>query len=341
MDGPKIASIQHLRGLAALAVVLCHASNQCASHAFDLSWGIAGIDVFFVISGLIMVVAARAHNGFAFIGHRLIRVAPLYWLCTTLVVVSAALHPTLISQSQDYISYVIKSYAFIPFVMTLVENRAGPLVQQGWTLSFEMGFYILFALTFTLPIRQRIGTITALFLALTACGFWYMPDAQHAVLRTVTSPFLLEFVLGMWIGEALRSHHMLPVPLAWMGVLASSAFLIGGFIPGIRETKYIVPAAVFVFSVLSLDKAKRWPRLVGLTMLGDASYALYLTHGFAMAIIAPWTRPIATRADVWSGITAITLMTVASVALGLLVYHVLERPMQHKMRLVFDRLTRG
>ena len=93
----QIAVLQVLRAVAALTVVFGHAQHDAlvsamrAGQAFTrnhaLPWG-AGVDLFFVISGFIMVHASerlfgREGAARAFMLRRLIRIVPLYWLLAT------------------------------------------------------------------------------------------------------------------------------------------------------------------------------------------------------------------------------------------------------------------
>src|SRR6185312_17252852 len=94
---PTLVSIQALRGLAAVSVVVYHAFQWLD----DPFWiGAAGVDVFFVISGYIIWTVgtgAEASPG-RFFWRRLTRVAPAYWLMTGLVIAIAAFWPWLMPQ---------------------------------------------------------------------------------------------------------------------------------------------------------------------------------------------------------------------------------------------------
>src|SRR5665213_384 len=97
----QIGAIQILRAVAALMVVLSHAQNDALREAiangyrftrFELLPWDSGVDLFFVISGFIMVYSsqrlfATPGAGGAFISRRLIRIVPLYWMITAIALV--------------------------------------------------------------------------------------------------------------------------------------------------------------------------------------------------------------------------------------------------------------
>src|SRR5690348_841715 len=104
-DG-TVVPIQILRAVAAIAVVVSHAAQNLdrfaiapnTSHFFVS--GAAGVDLFFVISGFVMVYASEplfgsASGAVTFLYHRIVRIVPLYWLATTFYVIVAVLLPGL------------------------------------------------------------------------------------------------------------------------------------------------------------------------------------------------------------------------------------------------------
>ena len=158
-----ILEIQILRAVAALAVVVMHIGIELRYWAkATLTWteaGNAGVDLFFVISGFIMVFIAWDRFGSRgapvdFFVRRLIRIVPLYWLVTTGYVLANS-YPA---------SRIITSYLF---VLDFSANAAPlPVVLQGWTLNYEMFFYLVLALALFLPRLIAISCVSALLAAL-------------------------------------------------------------------------------------------------------------------------------------------------------------------------------
>lgn len=100
------------------------------------------MDIFFVISGFIIgMVAFLSH---LLLQRRIIRVVTLYWLATLMLVALAVVLPGEMNSTVVTAETLLKSMFFIPFEMPL---RIGPLLGQGWTLNYEIFFYLFVALT--------------------------------------------------------------------------------------------------------------------------------------------------------------------------------------------------
>lgn len=209
-DGGVLLPIQYLRGVAALMVVWHHAAGMVPWMAdlFRPRWGALGVDVFFVLSGFIMVVAThrRPVTPWTFMRQRIVRVVPLYWLLT-LVLVAAAL--ALPGQFRSVVvdpAHVLKSLLFIPHDAPGAPGELAPVLVPGWTLNYEMFFYACFALTL-----GRLRWLVVLFAGLATIG-WLLQPATAAA-RFYTSALLLEFVAGALLARAWIAAGA-PVP-AW------------------------------------------------------------------------------------------------------------------------------
>ncbi|TIV73797.1 MAG: acyltransferase, partial [Mesorhizobium sp.] len=163
----SIHSIQYLRGLAACAVVCFHVSEQFGG-PFDV--GAAGVDVFFVISGFIMWVttAGRPANPWRFMGRRITRIAPLYWIVTLLTAMGILMKPQFFYDHFFSVANFVGSLFFLP---VLQEDALHPIVVQGWTLCYEMMFYLVFTLVLFLGERWRFGVLVGALAAIVALHF--------------------------------------------------------------------------------------------------------------------------------------------------------------------------
>ena len=204
MDVHMIRQIQYLRALAAMMVVWHHAQNQVVdTQKFILptSFGAYGVDLFFMISGFIMLVTTwdKPIGPVDFMKHRIRRVVPLYWAATLLVVVMAiawpGMHKTL---KFDTVSF-FKSLFFIPYESLIFPGMLRPLLAQGWTLNYEMFFYALFAVALLVVKGWRVPVMVGVLSLLVACGFIFHPTS--AALQVYTDYRLLEFGVGMILGR--------------------------------------------------------------------------------------------------------------------------------------------
>jgi exopolysaccharide production protein ExoZ len=313
----RLHGIQYLRAVAALGVVVFHAAERSGTH---FAIGAAGVDVFFVISGFIMWVIAseRSPSPAAFLRDRIERIAPLYRIATGVMVVGAlaGLFPNLRLSAW----YVLSSLAFLAS-RSPSTGDIWPVLVQGWTLNYEMFFYALFAAALFLPARRRLAALAGLFLALAAAGWLFAPETP--ILKTWTDPLLLEFLVGIAIGEAwLRGA----VPSPASGIALIAVALVGFAFVGVTYagfTPFVLGplAAALVLGVLAFERHAAVPRLPLATYLGDSSYSTYLWHTMAISVVAKAGSLLSLPGPV-----VLIAAIVAGVAIGAAVHEILEKP---------------
>jgi exopolysaccharide production protein ExoZ len=176
---------------------------------------------------------------------------------------------------------IAKSLLFI-FYSNPVTNEPTPIVTVGWTLNYEIVFYLLFALSIRLSVSQRIIAIASIFLIL--CVFRPIVSQENALLYRMTSPQPLEFVAGMVLAH--WRHHLLRLPIL-VGLGAIAAGLAGLSLVDSGFTRFVqfAPCATFIVAggIVCEPKLRRdflIPRL-----LGDSSYSLYLTHPLVLEVL--------------------------------------------------------
>jgi exopolysaccharide production protein ExoZ len=306
----RVESVQALRAIAALFVVTLHTFGLARQSGFaaPIPFGDFGVDIFFVISGFVMVLTTqRPTHVRTFIGHRLMRVVPLYWILTTLKAVLMLALPAL-GALQFSLSHVIASYAFVPWY-----NQAGaphPIVYVGWTLTYELWFYLIFAL-----LQFRVPRVAIACLLLTLLGQIEGP----LVWNTLTDPLLLEFVMGMGIASVFLGKSW------WIPALVACCVLL---LPDSRAFFWGLPSAVLVGICVALEKW--WPRTI-LSAIGDSSYSLYLTHIF----VIPIYFRLATRVPTLPSLLVVIGAFVSTIVVGHLTYLLVEKPLgrtMHKFR---------
>jgi exopolysaccharide production protein ExoZ len=341
-ENPRtLLSIQILRAVAALGVLVHHAAHEVAVKAGvsvpfnEFVVGAGGVDLFFVISGFVMVYASERLFGRpgaprVFFLRRLARIVPLYW-ATTLILLGYiyAAHrlfpPPFISTEG-----VIASFLFWPY--PLLNGIIGPVHALGWTLNYEMFFYAVFAVAIVLSRRSAVLAIVALFIALVALGrlvalpqplaFWF-------------NPLILEFCFGMLIAHFYREGLRLPraaslaLLAAALAAYAASA-LLGPAVPW-RALEWGVPGAALV---AALALAKETPQPGGVArafgVLGDASYSLYLVHAIVFPVVRRLIEPwLALPLMPW--VYALALVA-ASIAASILSYRWFEKPITRALQ---------
>jgi peptidoglycan/LPS O-acetylase OafA/YrhL len=340
---PTLKSIQVLRAVAAIGVLTLHAATEKITHIGGAAGpfknfllGAAGVDLFFVISGFVMVYSSQSLFGRRdgprrFFLRRLARIAPLYWAVTIVIILYIyAAHGAQLWAIYSPAS-LVASFLFWPYPR--IDGFAFPVHLLGWTLNFEMFFYAVFAFAILLPRRAAVPAVCVAFAALVAIGrttvlplpflFW-------------ANPIILEFCFGMVIALAYREGFRLPPAGAWaLGIAGCVAFAVMYDPPQAwgdgRAAFWGLPGAALVASC-ALSSSTWRPGTAGrfFGLLGDASYSLYLVHPLTFPLVR-WTIGrffVGTDA----GWTYATIAWIAAIAASVVCYLVFERPITRALQ---------
>lgn len=283
----EIMSIQYLRAVAAIGVVIYHI-GLLYSHMY--TFGVTGVDLFFVISGFIMWMVSRKREASpaTFVKKRLLRIVPMYWLITIFLATCAHLRPNLFPLDHPTTSHVLLSLLFIPHPAP-IDGNILPLVSPGWTLNYEMFFYFLFAVTLAWARTYQFFVLNVLILGCVISGYLVHPSSP--VGQAYTSPLLMEFLAGIYICRAWLNGTILSKTTALTAIALGVAGITAIYALHTQLPHCIgsgVPAALIVLGAVSLESRGVILNIRWLKVLGDASYSIYLTHwlaGLAISII--------------------------------------------------------
>ena len=318
-----IWSIHYLRAIAALGVVIFHCLDDTG---WDFTFGAGGIHLFFAISGFLMwsIAEGRQRTPGAFLKDRIVRIVPLYWIATLVAVLSTYWFPGYFWQATREPLIVAKSLLFIPQIGP--EGGVYPVLYQGWTLQYEMSFYAIFSACLLFPRAARIPIISALLIALAVTGI--MLEPTEPLLKTYTDPICLDFLAGVWAAGLIRFG---------LSVRAALALTVAGWLAFIAAYNFeealsfwsdlIIPLATgsIVLGMVMIERAGRMVRWPWLRVTGEASYSIYLFQTLGFALVATFlpAMPALVQAIVYS---------VAALAVGFLVFKLVERPMLRMMK---------
>jgi exopolysaccharide production protein ExoZ len=285
-------NIQYLRFVAASLVVLHHAFAFMSRYWHRDSYfdaGAVGVDIFFVISGFIMVFITekKEQSPLRFFYHRIARLAPPYWVVTFLVALALDLAP---------ISFSVPDFSFPHFLASMLFfayphpglNEAVPLYGPGWTLNYEFFFYSIFSVALAINVRRRVALVSSALLLLVICGCFTASDGL--TIGFYTNPILLEFIYGMLIGHIVnRGITMQPlasialIALGVAGLIMATQYWPISRLAGERFLAWGLPSAILVAGSIFLERNKVARPVKTLLTLGDASYAIYATHYIVLA----------------------------------------------------------
>ena len=343
----SLISIQLLRALAAVLVLIGHAlhdsnfiaarSGQAELYQHFMEFGF-GVDIFFVISGFIMLYTTAGKFGTPgaarqFLIRRLQRIAPLYWLMTTAFIVGAFVAPKLLNVPIEGWRSIVESFLFIPGLRANGEVR--PILALGWTLNYEMFFYALFACCLFFPLKRGLVLLTAFFICFVAAGaLFQMPTTALAFW---SDSIIFEFLFGVAVALLFRANVRLSAPVA-IAVFVLGALLAVGLGPlwGVNGTlpRFLtagIPAAMIVFAAACGPRMPATWSVAPLVLIGDASYSLYLSHPFVIRPLRNLWMMLPAQMSVWS---YVVVCCVAAILGAIMIYWLVERPL---IRLFTDR----
>ncbi|MEN7530442.1 acyltransferase [Cupriavidus sp. DL-D2] len=309
-------NIQILRALAALAVVMFHVIGISKVYGLSTSlvriegWGDCGVDVFFVISGFVMVYTQdRKHRTASeFFKERLLRIVPIYWLLTFAMIALLFVVPAAFRDDDRGLLHIVSSLLFVAGVAL---DRM-PVLYVGWSLEYELLFYTLFAvgLIFT---RRRYAFLFPILALIVA------------VLLGWSRPIALEFACGMMVAKAYQSGRFrIGLPLAMVGAALLCVTMV--WRPDIdRLLLSGVPAVLLVYGALHMRQlASKW-----LVYLGGASYSIYLVQVFTIPAFYKFSSRYLDAVPV-DLLAAAAFVSTA--VFGCLVYRYVELPMTARLK---------
>jgi peptidoglycan/LPS O-acetylase OafA/YrhL len=327
---PTLQSVQALRALAATTVMFLHV--PC------MRWGYFGVDIFFVVSGFIVCYISFFDTD-NFLLRRVFRVVPLYWAGTIGVFCVAAFVPGLVQSTSPRISYLLESLFFVPYRRP--DGGVYPLLFLGWTLQYEMFFYVLFAIALFLG-RRKAGFLAILMLV----GIVTLGEIQRPaglVLKFYSSTVILLFafgICGFLLWKSCRIWLRRGPVAMWMAlavVAYSVALLLDMNVPNgiVQSSKMIpgyvlhgLPALAICVSFLALEGRVRFPWAV--LLVGDASYSLYLFHPYVLEAI---NRKIFSLASLTPATVTVALLGMfLCFVLAAFSYRFFERPSNQYLR---------
>lgn len=344
------STIQVLRGVAALMVVVFHLvdAERIYGHGPMLLDGVArlgfaGVDLFFVISGFVMASVTQglygsAKNATLFLARRIARIYPMYWLFTSVIVAMMFVMPHTMDAT-FFAKSKIASYLLWP-------RDPFPLLIVGWTLTYEMFFYLVMGMAIATIRERHLPLLFVTWAVVVLIAQQFAPPQRW--LTVVTSPMAWEFIAGGLIGIYWRKVPAAAArSLLWIGVIGAmvSAVVLSRMNlveqDAMRRTLVFGAAgALIVLGLVSREGVGQVTTHRALRAVGDASYSLYLSHLFVITLAArAWAHTGHTGTPGEHAAFVITAVLL-STAVALVCYYMVERPVVRKLE-SFVRPVRG
>lgn len=355
----KLESLQALRGIAALLVLLFHyhfylrGDNESGATIWDVlfGWGIIGVDLFFIISGFIMVYTTQQyiHGGRAarqFLLNRAIRIIPLYYFCLLVAfllggAMSTFHYPEKVQNLLSALTFTVYKISETPHYID-----KGGMYNIRWTLNYEVYFYLVFALCLLSKYRVLalitwgglvtciVPMIAGFHPTLRVQGY----DFQTPTMAFITNPLLLEFLMGALTGYVYLqlAKRMGTVTLPRVSSILASVLLliivIGICIGSIRalHLKSTLILSVFVLCLTLGESVLKGMIPRGLTYVGNISFSLYLLHNPIGMAVMKQMGPVGESP--FKGIPTLLLATGLSILAAHMTHQYIEIGLTRKLK---------
>ena len=295
----RIKNIQALRGIAALLVVLFHllaierkyGQGVRALPDFVIL-GASGVDFFLVISGVALVMTSRGKfqqatyfQGFIF--NRLVRIFPLYWFYSSLVLWVFLFNPQWVNAMQGHQADLLASFLLLP------QTRL-PLLAVGWVLIHQLFYYLVFALLLLAPEKYLHPLLLFWAALIIVLAFPGVSGPSFSWPLVTYHPLALEFITGCFIGLLVLNGHGSGGGWAlgtgvgfWIVLSLIHPRVVGPEIPvgWARTILFGVPAGLIVYGATALEVRSGFilPRI--LQQIGEASFSIYLSHVLVLSAL--------------------------------------------------------
>ena len=318
----KINNIQILRAIAVLMVVFSHILQTLNQYGLELDnkvisyFGSLGVDIFFIISGFIMVIVTQNKFGSLssvkrFLYSRFTRIYPLYWIYGLFA------YFFIVNGKFDY--------RFVETLFLLPQTNTALAV--AWSLIYELYFYIIFAI-FMLTIKEKNLLFISLIWGILMMIFFNLFSFNNEYFKVATSPQILEFIMGIVIAKYyLKANKSLLtsiiviilhiiILLLHQYIFYSNKFWFNYFF------EHSLVSSALVFLLVSIKELNS-PIYKKIEFIGDISYGIYLSHIFLLIILIK----IFNYLGIMNLFVVIPIMLISVLFYGATSYKYIENPL--------------
>ncbi|MDC9529387.1 acyltransferase [Pseudoalteromonas sp. Angola-7] len=341
----KLLILQFLRGWAAIIVVAYHAHGVIikrhvelgAEHSFwftenqFVKIGAIGVDIFFILSGFIIFYTSRnSFDVILYLKKRAVRIYPIWFIAILFMTVLALLPGSSAVFDLEHIFY---SSLLIPHIY---DGAIVPFLKVGWTLNYEIIFYLLFAPTLYFSSSKRLEIITVMIVCLSIISHFLSENI--GVIRLLQNPILFEFLIGGWLAKLYLTGFNISKKLMYLvstfGLLWLGLYF---FTPYIWEYNSLIsraPIALSIFIVSIFYTPIRNIKIKkSFVYLGDASYSIYLFHMFPIMILSGVLgRNLIPQVVMLPTFLVWLIITAGSVLFGCIIYNIIEKKINIRLK---------
>lgn len=331
--------IQFSRVIIPLFVVLFHV-KAFMNHYFHYNFlGLpdvsksGGVYYFFSLSGFMAYYLYHQNFGTPsyikdFLYSRVIRIYPVYWFLTLLILPIYFFLPSLGFENDRGLVRIVTSFLLLP-------HQSQPLIGVAWSLVHTMFFYLVFCLFF---LKDKLFPNVIIFIwsiLSVLIGFNLVP-VEHYLIQYIFNVYNLMFLLGILCAQSVLKRH-LTVLSAWFyiftGIFIFPLAWVNEQFHWIRlDFQMIILLATMLimlgFASIDLQRDVKLPKMA--MFLGDASFSIYLTHYYTGTLISlfitKWFSKVLPNALV------AMILIITSIISGCIVYVLVEKPIHTRLK---------
>lgn len=332
----NILSITYLRAMACMLVVVCHAESFSAKlstayfsglFGYGGAVGKLGVYLFFMISGYLMACVHWEDFGQGkmglFVKKRLVRILPMYYLFTLITILAWVMNPgwfpsTLLTPLDDILSLL-----FIPSVYIKELGTLTPVLSVGWTLCYEMLFYLIFAVGLMFSRRNGMAFIFITIIALIAFGTYSASEKLY--FQFYTDNIMLYFLSGIVCFMLQKrisqryAHNALSLGVIIVMLAVSTLWLQG------YPQLLLLSLCFFMLTGLEFASVRQTSLTRVITGIGLASYSIYLCHRLFMGALEKILHLVMPAPGTAMLYLAMVILSAASALVGYLIYWLIEK----------------
>ena len=324
----ELKSLQIIRAIAATSVVYFHIGALPR-------FGFFGVDIFFVLSGFVMaLVVSQGQSAKKFAINRIARIVPLYWVLTTGILILAAIKPDLFASTTANLTNYLKSLLFIPYF-----NESGelyPMLAVGWTLNYEMFFYLSVWLCLALTLQQLNRVLFSVGFLL-ICAYLLIGNLKDdsAMATFFESSWLFEFLFGMICFKCYQLRILKSLQ-QWQLFFLSAfcyAVMVCAEVFAVKLDRAVIfglPSMLLILSAVSLEGSSVIESKIAslLCLIGNGSYATYLSHVPVLEGIRRIAHQNLNLIDPYQPVGVLTML-LASLFVGHFIYILIDKPLSN------------
>ncbi|WP_025821372.1 acyltransferase family protein [Shewanella marina] len=308
-------SIQLLRILSALLVVIYHACNKVGLEGV-FKFGQMGVDIFFIISGFVIYISSckKVYSPIKFLRNRFFRIYPIYWLFTFIAFIAYIIYPSLVNSGRE--TSILNSIFLLP-------SDKPYLINNAWTLVYEMFFYFIFSLFITLKNKYRVIGTSIVIVLLLSVRYFFPNLSSNLYFYFYSDYILLEFLFGVMFAYFYVTLNINKWVFTVLALVLSFFYI---YIYSLSETHrlfyYGIPSFIIFYIVVSLEGYILKSNIKNIVdALGNCSYVLYLLHPFILVLVYKLFQ----KHYILSDIGLIIVMLISSLFVSMFVHQYIEK----------------